>query len=69
MSTTAATITDTLNAYKGDNIWQDIILDLPGYDEAATDSLDEGGNDRFIADGVEYRWIEQNDRTWEARNA
>lgn len=36
-----------LNAYEGENIWQDVIgrLDV---DEDATDAIDLGMNDRFV---------------------
>jgi hypothetical protein len=45
-----------LNAYQGNNIWQDIILGLDGYDEALTDDLDCGRSDRFaLADGTVIR--------------
>lgn len=30
------------------NIWQDLILTFPGYDETLTDSHDSGRNDRFV---------------------
>ena len=35
-----------LNAYDGDNIWQDVIYSLD-VDEDATDDLDEGRSDVF----------------------
>lgn len=49
------TTTSVLNTYAGDNIWQDIILRLDDYDAAATDAIDIGRSDRFLAGGVEYR--------------
>ena len=52
-------VVDMLNSYSGsgDNIWQDVILDLPGYDEAATEAIDpSGASDRFVADGVIYAY-------------
>lgn len=53
---------EALNAYDaagGDNIWQDVIFSLDGYDEAATDLIDEGASDRFVADDVTYRYDPQ----------
>jgi hypothetical protein len=45
------------------NIWQDVILSLPDYDEAATDRIDKGTNDRFVAlDTVFY--YSQADSKW-----
>lgn len=43
-----------LNGYAGDNIWQDIILDLVDLDHAATEALDpSGASDRFaLVDGT-----------------
>lgn len=57
MDTTAEqTVIDTLNAYEGDNIWQDVVLNIPGYDEDATEAIDpSGASDRFVAGGVTYR--------------
>lgn len=49
---TTQQIIDQLNAYDGDNIWQDVILGLDEYDEAATDAL-TSSRDRFaLADGT-----------------
>jgi hypothetical protein len=46
-----------LNAYQGDDIWQDIILGLHDYDEAATDEIDGGQSDRFaLSDGSVIRY-------------
>ncbi len=59
------TLTAALNAYTGDNIWQDIILGLDAYDEAETDAIDAGQSDRFATgDGTEYRCVEG---VWVAR--
>lgn len=44
----SGSIVDRLNAYDGDNIWQDVILPL-GIDEDATERLDpEYGSDVFV---------------------
>lgn len=69
MTNTTNTTTDALNGYEGDNIWQDVIMGLADYDGAATDEIDEGANDRFIAGGVEYRWNPTafGGGAWEAR--
>lgn len=53
----AIVITSTLNAYDGDNIWQDLILAADWYDDAATDAIDVGTNDRLVTatgDEIEY---------------
>ena len=51
-----AWIADTLSYYDGDNIWQDVILGLPGYDPAATGAVDHHyTSDGFVADGIVYR--------------
>jgi len=50
-------VVDMLNSYSGDNIWQELILDLPGYDADATEAIDPGAaSDRFAAAGVVYRY-------------
>ena len=46
-----------LNAYDGDNIWQDLILAADWYDDDATDAIDTGTNDRLVTttgDEIEY---------------
>ena len=45
------------------NIWQDVILGLDGYDEAATDQIDRGANDRFIAGDTMFVYSMQ-DNHW-----
>jgi len=46
-----------LNNYRGDDVWQDVILDLPGYDADATEAIDPyADSDRFVADGVVYQY-------------
>ena len=58
---------DALNDYVGGDIWGDVILQLPGYDEAATKELDPGyRSDVVIIDGVTYRW-DQRDLVWRVR--
>lgn len=57
---------DTLNAYKGPDIWQDVILRLDEYDEAATDAIDQGGSDRFVAGQRVIRWDGQDGRWYDA---
>lgn len=42
-------ILDRLNAYHGGNLWQDVILPSDEYDAEATDAIDRGTNDRFVA--------------------
>jgi hypothetical protein len=53
-------IVAALNDYEGahtsetgdHNIWQDVIIPLPEYDEALTDVYDTGQNDRFAVSGT-----------------
>ncbi|GAA2183348.1 hypothetical protein GCM10009785_26600 [Brooklawnia cerclae] len=53
-----------LNAYGGDNIWQDLILTATGYDDEATAALDPGfRSDVAVIGGHVLRWIEQ-DHEW-----
>ncbi len=59
---TSIEILEALNTYDGINIWDDVILCIPGYDEEATDLIDVGYSDRFIADGIEYRHAHEIDR-------
>ena len=61
--TTTATI-EALDTYAGDNIWQDVILRLDGYDETATDAIDDGQGRDFVAGGVHYH---EDQGTWTAR--
>jgi hypothetical protein len=57
---TGIQITSQLNAYDGDNIWQDVILGLDDYDESATDAIDTGQHDRFaLDDGTVIRYDAQ----------
>ena len=55
---------NALNTYEGDNIWQDIIIDLPGYNEAYTAELDPSGASDRIAfdDGTVIAWSPQTGR-------
>ena len=70
MSTTADQIVSQLDAYAGDNIWEDVIYHLDGFDGAATDELNPittaWDDNRFIAAGVAY-W--QTDAGWFSVNA
>ena len=44
----------------GRDIWQDVILRLDGYDEAATDEADPNcASNRFVSDGVLYEYVAQ----------
>lgn len=55
-----------LNDYSGDNLWQDVILPSPLYDEEKTDAVDIGRNDRFVlTNGTEVRW-DQETGLWDA---
>jgi len=65
-------ILDQLNDYEArdwdaatepHNIWQDVILNLDEYDEAATDQIDRGTNDRFIAGDTMFTYSMQ-DSHW-----
>lgn len=46
--------------YDGANIWQDIIVGLPGYDEAATAAADPTGRSDVVvfSDGSRLVWIQ-----------
>jgi hypothetical protein len=58
---------DALNDYVGGDIWDDLINQLPGYDEKATQELDPGHrSDVVVIDGVTYRW-DQRDLVWRVR--
>lgn len=48
-----------LNNYDGENIWQDIICELPDYDDAATEAAINraGRDDRFVAGDVEIAYM------------
>lgn len=52
-------ILSQLAAYTGDNIWEEIIYHLPGFDGAATDAINAinapEDHDVFVAGGVTYR--------------
>jgi len=62
-------VCEALNAYPDDNLWEDVIYQMPGYDEAATDrAYEELERNRDWADvavigGVTYRWDERT-REW-----
>lgn len=52
---------NTLNTYDGDNIWQDVILGIDGFDAERTEAIDPSySSDRFVAAGTVYRYIAQN---------
>ena len=60
-----AAILAQLNDYTAENIWEDVIYTVTGFNADETDRIDRGRSDRFIADGVEYVWDESTDR-WSA---
>ena len=57
-----------LNAYTGDNIWDDVILRLDGYDHDATEEADpDYGSDVVVfEDGSVIAWCEMT-KLWSAR--
>lgn len=58
---------DALNDYVGLDIRGDLINQLPGYDEAATQELDPAyRSDVAVIDGVIYRW-DQQQQIWRVR--
>lgn len=70
MSHTATTIT-ALTAWQnaghdpdsGHDIWTDVILSLPGYDDNATSTLDESEQmtrSTFVADDTVFAWCDWN---------
>jgi len=57
-------IVSVLNDYRGPDIWEDVIREIPEYDEAATEEIDPGAaSDRFVAGGVIYQY-DAATRTW-----
>ena len=55
---------DALNAYRGDNIWEDVIYRHPDYDEARTAEVEHGeGNYVVTRAGVVFRF-EPRDHEW-----
>jgi hypothetical protein len=71
----ARVILGQLNAY-GDRVWQDLILGLAAYDEAATARIDRGRHDRFVALDTVFFYDHQGDQwhmepyspgAWDAR--
>jgi len=63
-------IVDRLNAYRGDNIFQDVIYGLEEYDQDATEAVDPDGHSDIIVltDGT---WIQCDIQTfrWFTREA
>ena len=58
---------DALNDMVGLHIWGDLINQLPGSDERATQELDPGHcSDVVVIDGVTYR-RDQRDLVWRVR--
>jgi hypothetical protein len=59
-------LTDQLNDYTGDNIWQDIIYPLPDYDPELTLELDPNYRNDVVAltDGTVIKWDGSRD-SWE----
>lgn len=56
--TIAAAAAALLDQYDGDDAWQDIVINLPGYDAEMTDRIDPGmRSDRFaLEDGTVIRF-------------
>lgn len=52
--TTITAILDRINGYVGDNLWEDVIYGLPGFDGDATEAADRAGESDTIvfADGT-----------------
>lgn len=65
---TTTNILDQLNSYDGDNIWQDIIYPLDSYSDELTEQIDNGQNDRFVADGTSFVFDAQTDRWAEGKS-
>lgn len=54
---TAQQIADMLNAYEGDNIFQDLVYGIDSYDPEATEAADPSGKmDVYVFAGTEVRW-------------
>lgn len=57
MSTNIDNAITTLDAYEGDNIWQDVIFSLDGYDDDASVALGaDQGSDVVVIDGTVIRY-------------
>lgn len=54
---TAQQIADMLNAYTGDNIFQDVVYGIDSYDPEATEAADPSGMmDVYVFAGVAICW-------------
>ncbi len=54
---TAQQIADQLNAYEGDNIFQDLVYGIDSYDPEATEAADPSGKmNVYVFAGTEVRW-------------
>ena len=62
--TIAAAAAALLNQYDGDNVWQDVIYDLHGYDAEMTERIDPGMQSDRVAfeDGTVVRFEPSLDR-------
>lgn len=57
----AAAVVAALNAYVGDNVWEDVIYSLDGYDGAKTEAADPYGRSDVVVltDGTVIRYVAQ----------
>jgi len=64
MTTTAERVVDLLNAYTGDNFWQDIIVPA-GVDDMATEAADPHSQSEvaIFLDGSQI-YFREDDRKW-----
>jgi hypothetical protein len=53
-------IVELLNTYRGDNVWSDVVYDLPGFDAFATGEESEV---IVFKDGTRIAWDEK-DKLW-----
>jgi hypothetical protein len=63
----AATIVAQLNAYTGDDVWEDVIRRYPGYDDVATEAADPyargGGTVIVLLDDSRIEW-DEDEKEW-----
>ncbi|MFY1599843.1 hypothetical protein [Micromonospora sp. WMMD737] len=65
--TPGAAVVEQLNGYQGDNIWDDLIRKLDGYDDEATGALDPNyRSDVCVIDGAILRFDQQTGEWYEA---